>query len=79
MMAIFEKLGYSYCGEVHLRGSARKAYEKYYPKRIRINLSSQARLLFQHNRTAKDCNTFEKHEKNNLFVLFFYSSSNVVL
>jgi hypothetical protein len=24
------------------------------------NLSSQARLLFQHNRTAKDCNTFEK-------------------
>jgi GNAT superfamily N-acetyltransferase len=28
MMAIFEKLGYSYCGEVHFRGSARKAYEK---------------------------------------------------
>jgi hypothetical protein len=44
-MMAFEKLGYSYCGEVHLRGS-QKAYEKYYPKRIRINLSSQARLLF---------------------------------
>jgi GNAT superfamily N-acetyltransferase len=28
MMAIFEKLGYSYCGEVHFRRSARKAYEK---------------------------------------------------
>lgn len=28
MMAIFEKMGYSYCGEVHFRGSARKAYEK---------------------------------------------------
>ncbi|CAM3015048.1 GNAT family N-acetyltransferase [Flavobacterium frigoris] len=28
MMAIFEKSGYSYCGEVHFRGSARKAYEK---------------------------------------------------
>jgi GNAT superfamily N-acetyltransferase len=28
MMAIFEKLGYNYCGEVYLRGSARKAYEK---------------------------------------------------
>jgi hypothetical protein len=28
MMAIFEKLGYSYWREVHLRGSARKAYEK---------------------------------------------------
>lgn len=28
MMTIFEKMGYSYCGEVHFRGSARKAYEK---------------------------------------------------
>jgi GNAT superfamily N-acetyltransferase len=28
MIAIFEKLGYSYCGEVHFRGSPRKAYEK---------------------------------------------------
>ncbi|MDV6168487.1 GNAT family N-acetyltransferase [Flavobacterium sp. DG1-102-2] len=28
MMNIFEKLEYSYCGEVHFRGSARKAYEK---------------------------------------------------
>jgi GNAT superfamily N-acetyltransferase len=28
MMTIFEKLGYNYCGEVHFRGSARKAYEK---------------------------------------------------
>ncbi len=28
MLAIFEKLGYTYCGEVFFRGSARKAYEK---------------------------------------------------
>jgi len=28
MMKIFEKSGYSYCGEVHFRGSPRKAYEK---------------------------------------------------
>ena len=28
MIAVFEKLDYSYCGEVHLRGSARKAFEK---------------------------------------------------
>lgn len=28
MMAIFEKLGYSYCGEVYFRGSVRRAYEK---------------------------------------------------
>lgn len=28
MMTIFEKMGYSYCGEVHFRGSARKAHEK---------------------------------------------------
>ncbi|MEZ7504512.1 N-acetyltransferase family protein [Flavobacterium sp. Arc2] len=32
MMAIFEKLGYSYCGEVYFRGSPRKAYEKVLPK-----------------------------------------------
>jgi GNAT superfamily N-acetyltransferase len=32
MMAVFEKLGYSYRGEVHLRGSPRKAYEKVLPK-----------------------------------------------
>jgi GNAT superfamily N-acetyltransferase len=28
MMRIFEKLGYAYCGEVHFRGSPRRAYEK---------------------------------------------------
>jgi len=28
MMAIFEKTGYQYCGEVSFRGSARRAYEK---------------------------------------------------
>ena len=28
MLSIFEKLGYSYCGEVYFRGSARKAFEK---------------------------------------------------
>ena len=28
MIKIFESLGYSYCGEVHFRGSPRKAYEK---------------------------------------------------
>ncbi len=28
MLKILEKLGYTYCGEVHLRGSARKAFEK---------------------------------------------------
>lgn len=28
MLKIFEKLGYSYCGEVYFRGSPRKAYEK---------------------------------------------------
>ena len=27
MLHIFEKLGYTYCGEVYLRGAARKAYE----------------------------------------------------
>ncbi|NJM80712.1 MAG: GNAT family N-acetyltransferase [Flavobacterium sp.] len=29
MLALFEKLGYTYCGEVYFRGSARRAYEKY--------------------------------------------------
>jgi GNAT superfamily N-acetyltransferase len=28
MMKIFENSGYTYCGEVHFRGSSRKAYEK---------------------------------------------------
>ncbi|MFV8269898.1 GNAT family N-acetyltransferase [Flavobacterium sp. GT2N3] len=28
MLKIFENLGYTYCGEVYFRGSARKAYEK---------------------------------------------------
>lgn len=28
MIAIFEKSGYVYCGEVHFRGSPRRAYEK---------------------------------------------------
>ncbi|MXV50436.1 GNAT family N-acetyltransferase [Pedobacter sp. HMF7647] len=28
MMKTFEKLGYSYCGEVYFRGGARRAYEK---------------------------------------------------
>jgi len=28
MIGIFEKLGYSYCGEVYFRGNARRAYEK---------------------------------------------------
>lgn len=28
MLRIFEKLGYSYCGQVYFRGSARKAFEK---------------------------------------------------
>jgi GNAT superfamily N-acetyltransferase len=28
MLKILEKLGYTYCGEVFFRGSARKAYEK---------------------------------------------------
>lgn len=28
MMKSFEKLGYTYCGEVYFRGSARRAYEK---------------------------------------------------
>lgn len=28
MLHLFNKLGYSYCGEVHFRGSPRKAFEK---------------------------------------------------
>lgn len=28
MLRIFEKLGYTYCGQVYFRGSARKAFEK---------------------------------------------------
>lgn len=28
MLRVLEKLGYVYCGEVHFRGSARKAFEK---------------------------------------------------
>jgi len=28
MMKIFEKMGYTYCGEVYIRGNSRKAYEK---------------------------------------------------
>lgn len=28
MLALFEKTGYKYCGEVYFRGSARKAFEK---------------------------------------------------
>ncbi|SDX09054.1 GNAT family N-acetyltransferase [Flavobacterium degerlachei] len=31
MMKIFENLGYTLCGEVYFRGSARKAYEKVLP------------------------------------------------
>ena len=31
MLRIFESMGYVYCGEVYLRGSARKAYEKLLP------------------------------------------------
>jgi GNAT superfamily N-acetyltransferase len=31
MMKIFEKGGYTYCGEVRFRGSARKAFEKVLP------------------------------------------------
>ncbi|NHN27527.1 GNAT family N-acetyltransferase [Flavobacterium jejuense] len=34
MLAIFERLGYVYCGEVYFRGSARKAYEKVLLKAI---------------------------------------------
>ncbi len=31
MLKIFEKLGYTYCGEVYFRGAARKAFEKVLP------------------------------------------------
>ena len=33
MLKIFEKMGYTYCGEVYFRGSARRAYEKVLSKR----------------------------------------------
>ena len=33
MLVLFEKLGYSYCGEVYFRGSARRAYEKVLEKK----------------------------------------------
>lgn len=32
MLALFEKTGYQYCGEVYFRGSPRKAFEKLLPK-----------------------------------------------
>ena len=28
MISIFEKIGYTFCGEVYFRGSPRKAFEK---------------------------------------------------
>lgn len=31
MLRVFESMGYSYCGEVYLRGATRKAYEKVLP------------------------------------------------
>lgn len=31
MLKILERLGYTYCGEVYFRGSARRAYEKVLP------------------------------------------------
>ncbi|MFP5437751.1 MAG: N-acetyltransferase family protein [Bacteroidia bacterium] len=31
MLALFEKMGYTYCGEVFFRGGARRAYEKVLP------------------------------------------------
>ncbi|TKC00132.1 GNAT family N-acetyltransferase [Pedobacter cryophilus] len=34
MMKSFEKAGYTYCGDVYFRGSARKAYEKVLVKSI---------------------------------------------
>lgn len=34
MMKIFEKSGYTLCGEVYFRGSPRKAYEKVLPKAL---------------------------------------------
>lgn len=33
MLKTFENLGYTYCGKVYIRGSARKAYEKVLSKR----------------------------------------------
>ena len=34
MIAVFEKLGYAYCGQVYFRGSARRAYEKVLTKNV---------------------------------------------
>jgi len=34
MMKIFEKLGYTFCGEVYFRGGQRKAYEKVLAKSL---------------------------------------------
>lgn len=34
MLKIFEKTGYTFCGEVYFRGSPRKAYEKVLPKTL---------------------------------------------
>jgi hypothetical protein len=36
MLNIFEKLGYTYCGEVYFRGSARRAYEKVLDREIAL-------------------------------------------
>ena len=36
MLSIFEKLGYTYCGEVYFRGSARRAYEKVLDREIAL-------------------------------------------
>lgn len=33
MLHLFEKFGYTYCGEVYFRGSPRKAFEKMLPKK----------------------------------------------
>lgn len=38
MMKLFEKLGYTFCGEVYFRGSPRKAYEKVLPKILNDDL-----------------------------------------
>jgi GNAT superfamily N-acetyltransferase len=34
MLKIFEKTGYTFCGEVYFRGSPRKAYEKVLSKAL---------------------------------------------
>lgn len=38
MLALFEKNGYAYCGEVYFRGSPRKAFEKVLPGALNMNL-----------------------------------------